>query len=511
MGTVYRAIDPIIGRPVAIKVIRMFDDNESEANADLKARLFREAHAAGSLCHPNIVTIYQVGEDRAVAFIAMEFVEGPTLAEILKPGRPRDFSQLCRILSETAAALDFAHERGIVHRDIKPANVMIGGGGVTKVADFGIAKTLGHTVTKTGLVIGTPSYMSPEQVSCRMLDGRSDQFALAIIAYEIFTGQKPFQSDGLPLLYYQILHVDPISPEILNPNIGLDLAMVLKKGLAKDAESRYSTCRAFTLALTSAAQTFPLCAVPHTGSGATPAPVGGHLTSASSDTFDLSSSIAPVVRTRNFIPAFASIALAALTILPVKSRPQISNRYVSHPAEVHLSAPAIPNDVIRRDPTREAAAMPANPSAPPKPTNVARRSNVRPPAPSSYQRTVEPSRGVVVWSGRLAAGRSLVLNDSQASSGMIFGVLPRSSFSVKVYPAEGPMAALIAFTDDGQYVTPMTVATTIGAVTLVYDPRHATDIAIFESPTADNEWRRLNISARRACSAFVVLWSRQNL
>jgi serine/threonine protein kinase len=194
MGTVYRGLDPIIGRPVAVKVIRLLGYNDGDEQTWLRDRLFREARAAGSLSHPSIVTIYQVGEDQDVAYIAMEFVDGPTLQEKMK--EPVDKVMICRILCETAAALDHAHKCGLVHRDIRPANIMVTASGATKVTDFGIAKAnLSQTATQTGVILGTPFYMSPEQIRGSPPDGRSDQFALAVIAYEVFTGRKPFQAE----------------------------------------------------------------------------------------------------------------------------------------------------------------------------------------------------------------------------------------------------------------------------------------------------------------------------
>jgi serine/threonine protein kinase len=182
MGTVYRGIDPIIGRAVAVKIIRLVGYHDSDEQEWLRDRLFREARAAGSLCHPNIVTIYQVGEEQDLAYIAMEFVDGATLESVLVTEGAKDKAMLCRILCETAAALDYAHRRGLVHRDIKPTNIMLTGSGQTKVTDFGIAKTmLGQTATKTGMVLGTPFYMSPEQIRGTKLDGPSDQFALAAV------------------------------------------------------------------------------------------------------------------------------------------------------------------------------------------------------------------------------------------------------------------------------------------------------------------------------------------
>ncbi len=253
MGTVYRGIDPIIGRPVAIKVIRLLGYNDNEEQEWLRDRLFREARAAGSLCHPGIVTIYHVGEEQDVAYIAMEFVDGQNLQQIIAAQGTRNKPMLCQVLLETAAALDYAHKRGLVHRDIKPANIMVTASGVTKVTDFGIAKTnLGQTATKTGMILGTPFYMSPEQIRGKALDGRSDQFALAVIAYEIVTGRKPFESEQMTSVCYQIIHEEPLSPEDVNPGVGGELAAVIKRGLAKEADLRYPTCTAFAAALLAA-------------------------------------------------------------------------------------------------------------------------------------------------------------------------------------------------------------------------------------------------------------------
>src|SRR5579884_982504 len=250
MGSVYRALDPLIGRLVAIKVIRLIGYNDGDEAAFLKDRLFREAKAAGRLSHPGIVTIYQVGTYEDQAYIAMEYIDGPTLQQRLgsEPSAPPAFFR--RVLTETAAALDYAHGCGVVHRDVKPANIMIAASGAVKVTDFGIAKTmLGHTQTQTGTILGTPFYMSPEQVEGKPLDGRSDQFALAVLAYEMLTGRKPFQADQVTSICYQIVHAEPLSPRDINPELGQDVATILKKGLAKDPAERFRTCSEFATTL----------------------------------------------------------------------------------------------------------------------------------------------------------------------------------------------------------------------------------------------------------------------
>src|SRR5450432_3059279 len=176
MGVVYQAVDPTIGRALAIKTIRLRELDDPGQRARLRERLFREARLAGVLSHPGIVTIYDMEEEDGLAYIAMQFVNGPTLDDLMAGKKPMPPDQIFRVLRQTAAALDFAHQKGIVHRDIKPANIMLDEDGTVKIADFGIAKagTSGN-ITISGTILGTPNYMSPEQVQGTNIDGRSDQ------------------------------------------------------------------------------------------------------------------------------------------------------------------------------------------------------------------------------------------------------------------------------------------------------------------------------------------------
>jgi serine/threonine protein kinase len=250
MGVVYHALDPNIGRPVAIKTIRVGDARKPEEQQRLRERLLREARSAGMLSHPGIVTIYDVEQQGDLAYIAMEYVDGPTLDHLLSQGRPMTPQQIFSILGQTAAALDYAHQKGIVHRDIKPANIMIAADGTAKITDFGIAKiTATDQFTMTGTIVGTPHYMSPEQVQGQAVDGRSDQFSLAVIAYEILTGEKPYTGDHLTTVVYRIVAEEPVPPHRLNPTLAGAIESTLKKGLAKKADARYRTCQEFTEAL----------------------------------------------------------------------------------------------------------------------------------------------------------------------------------------------------------------------------------------------------------------------
>jgi len=252
MGVVYRAEDPAIGRTIAIKTIRLSDLTEESERERLRERLFREAQSAGILSHPGIVTIYDIAEENGLAYIFMEFVNGPPLEKLLDAEHMPDKETLLSIFRQTAAALDYAHRKGIVHRDIKPANIMIHEDGTAKITDFGVAKILSQQMTQSGMMMGTPSYMSPEQVQGGKVDGRADQFSLAVIAYEVLTGDKPFVAEYLPTLLYKIVREDPAAPQLLNTTLASELEPVLRKALAKAPEERYPTCAEFVTALATA-------------------------------------------------------------------------------------------------------------------------------------------------------------------------------------------------------------------------------------------------------------------
>jgi len=251
-GVVYRAQDPAIGRIIAIKTIRLADITDEGERERLRERLFREAKAAGVLSHPNIVTIYDIAEENGLAYIFMECVDGPSLEKVLNAQQPLDPQTIFSLLRQTATALDYAHKKGIVHRDIKPANVLIHEGATAKIADFGVAKILSQQMTHAGVMMGTPNYMSPEQVQGHAVDGRADQFSLAVVAYEILTGEKPFVADQLPSLLFRIVREDPVPPQRLNPTLAPQVEVVLRKALSKNASDRYPHCTEFVDALAAA-------------------------------------------------------------------------------------------------------------------------------------------------------------------------------------------------------------------------------------------------------------------
>ncbi len=252
MGIVYEALDPAIGRTIAIKSIRLEDLTDTAERERLRERLVREAQSAGILSHPGIVTIYDIAEENGMAYIFMEFVNGPPLEKMLLREQTPDGETILSIFRQTAAALDYAHKKGIVHRDIKPANIMIHEDGTAKVTDFGVAKIVSQQMTIAGTMMGTPSYMSPEQVQGAAVNGRADQFSLAVIAYEILTGEKPFVAEYLPTLLFKIVREDPLPAQRLNPTLGPKVDTVLRKALAKTPADRYENCVEFINALATA-------------------------------------------------------------------------------------------------------------------------------------------------------------------------------------------------------------------------------------------------------------------
>ena len=257
MGIVYQALDPAIGRTIAIKSIRLQDLTDEAERTRLRERLFREAQSAGILSHPNIVTIYDIAEQDGMAYIFMEFVNGPPFEKMLRIEQAPDKETLLSIFRQTAAALDYAHKKGIVHRDIKPANIMIHEDGTAKITDFGVAKIMSQQMTLSGTMMGTPSYMSPEQVQSIPITGRADQFSLAVIVYEALTGEKPFAAEYMPTLLYKIVREDPVPPQRLNTTLNAQVETTLRKALAKLPDDRYETCTDFIAALAAACNTSP--------------------------------------------------------------------------------------------------------------------------------------------------------------------------------------------------------------------------------------------------------------
>ncbi|HEY6272252.1 MAG TPA: protein kinase [Terriglobales bacterium] len=238
MGVVYKAQDPTIGRTVALKTMRL--DGHGIESAELVRRFQNEARAAGLLNHPNIVTIYDAGEHEGIFYIAMEYIEGTTLDQLLAQKQILDPDEVIRISRDICKGLDYAHAHGIVHRDVKPANIMITARGSVKIMDFGIAKA-GGSMTSTGQVLGTPNYMSPEQVRGKSLDGRTDLFSYGVVLYEMLTGEKPFVGQNVTTIIYKIVNENPIAPRELDRTLHPGLNAIVVKALSKTPDERYQS------------------------------------------------------------------------------------------------------------------------------------------------------------------------------------------------------------------------------------------------------------------------------
>jgi len=254
MGVVYLGKDPKIGREVAIKTMALAQEFEAEELAEVKERFFREAETAGRLSHPNIVTIYDTGEEHDFCYIAMELLKGGDLAPYVKGANLLPMDKAVSIVARAADALAYAHQQGVVHRDIKPANMMYHAGTDTlKLTDFGIARLTDSSKTKTGMVLGTPSYMSPEQLAGRKLEGRSDLFSLAVSLYQLLSGKLPFEGESMAQLMYKIANEPPTDILSVNPKVPHGLVAFLDKALAKNPDERYQSGEEFAAALRAAA------------------------------------------------------------------------------------------------------------------------------------------------------------------------------------------------------------------------------------------------------------------
>jgi len=243
MGVVYRAHDPVIGRDVAVKTMHLSEAGTGMSREELVGRFQTEARAAGLLTHPNIVVVFDAGEEEGIFYITMELVEGRSLQTLLDARQVFAFPRIMKLMEQVCSALDFAHQRNVVHRDIKPANLMLTADETVKITDFGTAKILQIGTAQTSHVMGTPSYMSPEQVKGKPVDGRSDIFSLGVILYELMTGEKPFPGQNITTVIYKIINEDPISPRSLDPSIHPGLSAVIIRALAKDPSARYQTCQ----------------------------------------------------------------------------------------------------------------------------------------------------------------------------------------------------------------------------------------------------------------------------
>jgi predicted Ser/Thr protein kinase len=241
MGLVYKGLDPKLNRLVALKIIRFSDDFDEEMTQEIKERFLREAEIAGRLSHPGIVTIYDVGEDRDLTYMAMEYLEGNNLIKYCSKESRLPLTAILDAIAKVADALHYAHQQGVIHRDIKPANIMLLKDGGVKVTDFGIAKAISSSRTKTGVILGTPNYMSPEQIMGHRIDARTDIFSLGVLFFQLLSGQLPFHGDNLSGLLFQITQGSHPSVRHLEPRIPKACEQIIDKALSKDPANRFKS------------------------------------------------------------------------------------------------------------------------------------------------------------------------------------------------------------------------------------------------------------------------------
>ena len=400
MGVVYKAHDAFLDRTVAVKTYRQ----DIAVTEDIRRRFEREVRTASKLNHPNVVVVYDGGLEQDVPYLAMEFIEGPTLAaELTRRGRlPTD--EALAMMEGIADGLAYAHDRGVVHRDLKPANILLAGGRHPKIADFGVARLMSSQTAATTTPVGTPSYMAPEQIEGKPVDARSDVFALAILAYQLLTGRQPFAGEGLAAVLFQIMNVDPEPPSHVDPNLPKAFDEVLARGLAKDPTQRTRDVATFASELRKAfAPAEPLPA-------AAPGPSAGLNAPLDVGDFQAFRDLAPRSGKSSLLgPAIAVVILLA-AVLAVAVYLRSSRRMPvplveGTPVAMTTAAPPTEAPVVPTSPppSPKPAEKPTEPP-PPEPTAVRVKPTLAPtvpppptaappprPRPTAAQRPVEPT------------------------------------------------------------------------------------------------------------------------
>ena len=309
MGTVYDARDPVIDRRVAIKTLTLPDAADTETQEEL-ARFKREAQAAGRLTHPNIVGVFDYGETATLAYIVMEFVDGPSLKSLLDKNERFPTAETVRVMEALLAGLQFSHERGVVHRDIKPANIMLTRAGQVKIADFGIARIESSSMTQAGTIMGTPAYMSPEQFMGQTVDARTDIYSAGVVLYQMLTGERPFEG-SMTAIMHKVLNVAPPMPSELSVTAPHMLDGVVARAMAKRPEQRFATADEFARALRAAFEgkavgapaadvEATMLAAPSPASTARPTPVPS------------ARAVSPLPAKRNLVPLLAGVSALVL-------------------------------------------------------------------------------------------------------------------------------------------------------------------------------------------------------
>ncbi len=377
MGVVHKAFDPVIGRNVAVKTMRLTEVGSGMTHAELTARFQTEARAAGLLTHPNIVVVYDAGEEDGLYYITMEYVEGKSLQAMLDAKQTFPLPRTLRLIEQVCSALDYAHRSNVVHRDIKPANLMLAPDDTVKVTDFGTAKIMRFGSAQTTHIIGTPSYMSPEQVKGKAVDGRSDIFAVGVILYELVTGEKPFPGQNVTTVIYKIVNEEPTPPRELNASIHPGLSAVITRALAKEPAARFQSCREMLEALrnyrsglSASAETTMVSAAAPVAGASSPARTTVH--TAPPFGAGISSVMLEEPRKRNLF----WLVLLLLAIIAGAS-------YRVWPSML---------DIWHRNQAARASAAPSAAQTPPAPASVEAAGKPPVPAPALNTRPAEPPR-----------------------------------------------------------------------------------------------------------------------
>jgi serine/threonine-protein kinase len=370
MGSVFKATDPAVGRTVALKTIHSAALNGAQSE-EYRARFYREARASGVLAHPGIVPVFDVGEHEGAPFLVMEFVEGRTLDSAIKKGERFTLDRVCEIGQQLAEALGYAHRQGVIHRDIKPANILmtsreVYGSERPRITDFGIAKLAASEITTTGQLLGTPSFMPPEQFTGAPIDGRADLFSLGVILYSMATGEQPFPGETMTAVSYKVVYTEPIPPSKLNPAIPAGLESVILRCLAKSPADRYQNGEELAQDLATL-RVNPNASVMRTAASAAPAA-------------DPNATLAAAPSSISYPPAQASAAAQTPAVAPAKkpSKPRkietifaVALFAVAAAAAgawflfVHHGQPAPPQQQAVTVPTAQPAAPESTPASPP--------------------------------------------------------------------------------------------------------------------------------------------------
>ena len=356
MGVVFEASDPNLGRTVALKTIHA---NAIGANPEEAAQRFKnEARAAGSLSHPNIVTIFDAGEQDGLLYIAMELLAGDTLDTLLSKQRTVPLQRAIEVTRQICSALDYANAKGIVHRDIKPANIIFLPNGTVKITDFGLARTA-EAITMTGQVMGTPHYMSPEQVRGRPVDGRSDLFSVGVMLYEMVTGERPFDGQSITTIMYKIVHETPTSPRALDSSIPAGLSAVIERSMAKSPEDRFQTGAELVEALENYHRFESSSSAPSTINVPPETVVASHASLPAATTRPAKTKL-----NRKPAIAFGLLVIAAILLSGVFRRGSKPTTTDNNPAQVQAPAPPpAPTTPAAGESTQSQSARPSQPAA----------------------------------------------------------------------------------------------------------------------------------------------------